>query len=142
MGIKIYLFIFIILSIMNDVSLSQVSREWISTYNYNTEDAKAIEVDNSGNVYVTGTSGTDYATVKYNSSGVQQWASRYNGTGNSSDYANSIAVDGLGNVYVTEEALERGQALILQRSNTIHPAFSSGLQGITVREIILMKHSQ
>ncbi len=108
MGIKIYLFIFIILSIMNDVSLSQVSREWISTYNYNTEDAKAIEVDNSGNVYVTGTSGTDYATVKYNSSGVQQWASRYNGTGNSSDYANSIAVDGLGNVYVTGGSIGTG----------------------------------
>ena len=108
MRIKIYSFIFIILSIMNDVSLSQVSREWISKYNYNTEDAKAIEVDNSGNVYVTGTSGTDYATVKYNLSGVQQWASRYNGTGNSTDYANSIAVDGLGNVYVTGGSIGTG----------------------------------
>jgi hypothetical protein len=55
-------------------------------------------------VYVTGSSiGTnyDYATIKYNSSGVQQWVIRYNGPGNSYDYASSLAVDGSGNVYVT-----------------------------------------
>ena len=59
-------------------------------------------------MYVTGTSGTfsgtkaDYATVKYNSLGVQQWAERYNGPpGNGTDQAKSIVLDNLGNVYVT-----------------------------------------
>ncbi|MDQ3021641.1 MAG: SBBP repeat-containing protein [Bacteroidota bacterium] len=68
----------------------------------------SIELDGAGNVYVTGESHSstipiraDYAIVKYNSSGVQQWVSRYNGSGNSHDYAYSIAVGPSGNVCVT-----------------------------------------
>lgn len=68
--------------------------------------AYSIGVDNTGNVYVTGTSmnntgAYDYVTLKYNSSGVQQWLARYNGTGNSYDYGHALAVDDTGNVYVT-----------------------------------------
>ena len=82
---------------------------WVKRYNGsgNSEDkAFSIAVDGSGNVYVTGNSygsGTkyDYATIKYNSSGVQQWLQRYNGPGDSTDYAFSVAVDGSSNVYVT-----------------------------------------
>jgi uncharacterized delta-60 repeat protein len=73
---------------------------------YNDDEARAIAVDGSGNVYVTGSSGGsgtyyDYATIKYNSLGQEQWVVRYNGPGNRGDFADAIAVDGFGNVYVT-----------------------------------------
>ena len=66
--------------------------------------ALAIATDSSGNVYITGYSpsantGQDIPIVKYNSSGVQQWAARYDY--NSQDEQGwDIVVDGSGNVYV------------------------------------------
>jgi uncharacterized delta-60 repeat protein len=89
---------------------AQVIQSWANKYNGpgNYQDyAYAIATDGSGNVYVTGGSwgnnGTeyDYATVKYNSAGVQQWVQRYDGPSSSNDVAVAIAVDASGNSYVT-----------------------------------------
>jgi hypothetical protein len=82
---------------------------WVARYNgpgNSHERPIAIEVDETGNVYVTGESNgagtsTDYATIKYDSSGNQLWVARYNGPGNYSDYIRAFAVDAGGNVYVT-----------------------------------------
>ncbi len=86
---------------------SEGVQQWINRYNLGGDDvAKDIAVDSEGNVYVTGWSegiGTsiDYATIKYNSAGVQQWVARYNGPDSLGDGAFALALDASGNVYVT-----------------------------------------
>lgn len=83
--------------------------QWVGRYNgpgNADDDAYLVKVDNAGNVYISGAStgsgtGLDYCVVKYNSAGVQQWASRYNGPGNATDEVYSLQFDNSGNVYIT-----------------------------------------
>ncbi|MDI6767397.1 MAG: T9SS type A sorting domain-containing protein [Bacteroidota bacterium] len=82
---------------------------WEVYYNYSAKSAdkaKAIAVDTAKNVYVTGSSnggasGLDYATVKYDSNGIEKWVVRYNGPGNGEDQPSALAVNDSMNVYVT-----------------------------------------
>ena len=91
------------------VFAQEVDTAWVRRYNgpVNGDDrACALVVDGSDNIYVTGYStgngtGTDYATVKYNSSGNQLWERRHNLLGNGNDYAYATTLDGYGNICVT-----------------------------------------
>ena len=81
---------------------------WVRIYDgpgNSFDQACAMTVDASYNVYVTGQSwsGTydDYATIKYCANGDTGWVRRYNGPGDSTDHALAIEVDGFGNVFVT-----------------------------------------
>jgi hypothetical protein len=82
---------------------------WVRRYNgpgNEDDEAVALAVDNSGNVYVTGRSkgsGThfDYLTIKYSPQGDEVWVRRYNGPGNGDDFAYAVAVDDSGYVCVT-----------------------------------------
>lgn len=90
--------------------------QWAAIYNgpgNGKDSAASIALDDTGNVFVTGKSlgsgtSSDYATIKYTSSGVQDKVARYNGTGNKNDGANSISVDKFGNVYVTGTSFGSG----------------------------------
>lgn len=83
--------------------------QWSAVYNGAadfTDHPYAIAIDDSFNVYVTGqatgiNTGYDYATVKYNPAGVQQWVAIYHHNDNYGDRAYDIAVDSFHNVYVT-----------------------------------------
>ncbi len=82
-------------------------QQWVASYDFNSLDdrARGLYVDGSGNVFVTGfsqgtSSGKDIVTIKYNSSGTQQWVARYNGTNNTDDEGYQVLVDGSSNVWV------------------------------------------
>ncbi len=82
---------------------------WTNRYNgpgSNTDEARAVLVDGNNAVIVAGSSygsgsDSDFATVKYSSGGVPLWTNRYNGPGNSTDWAFAAAVDHSNNVVVT-----------------------------------------
>ncbi|UCG29301.1 MAG: SBBP repeat-containing protein, partial [candidate division WOR-3 bacterium] len=82
--------------------------QWVARYDGPSsvsDEGAGIAIDHEGNIYVTGpsdgTDATDYATVKYDSAGVEQWVARYDGPNNYDDYSFAIAVHNGGSVYVT-----------------------------------------
>ena len=104
-----------LLAISVPVLADTVEPEWAVRYNGpGGFGARAMVVDNSGNIYVTGsfsdgiTPHTDYATIKYDANGNQLWMARYNGPGSLSDFASAIAIDNNGNVYVTGHSWVEG----------------------------------
>ncbi|MGE5798161.1 MAG: SBBP repeat-containing protein, partial [Ignavibacteria bacterium] len=82
--------------------------QWVGIFDQDDEFDGGVSVaaDAAGNVYAAGTTTSsslnqDFVVVKYNSSGMEQWAKLYNGTGNSTDNGVKVAVDNQQNVYVT-----------------------------------------
>lgn len=93
--------------ILINLCYSQPTLEWVRLYpdtNTFRAYASALALDDSGNVYVAGSTDSSnrvgYCTIKYSGSGIQQWASRFLGplyvTG-----LRAIALDRFSNVYVT-----------------------------------------
>ncbi|HET6991456.1 MAG TPA: SBBP repeat-containing protein, partial [Bacteroidia bacterium] len=86
---------------------------WVRTVNgsLNSDDeANAVVVDASGNVFMTGytkdtITGNDYCTVKYNSSGTLLWIIKYNfATANGTDRATAMSLTPTGDIIVTGES--------------------------------------
>jgi hypothetical protein len=86
-------------------------QQWVARFNgpgNDKDQAYSIKTDQYDNVYVVGYSVTtssstpDYVTIKYNSSGVQQWVRYHNGTSNGADLAFAMVVDtATSDVYIT-----------------------------------------
>lgn len=87
---------------------------WTARYDgtaYKQDCIYGLKIDDSGNVYVTGSSqnpssqysdvSQDIVTIKYNSAGKQQWLQRFNGVDNFQDLPYSITLDKNHNVFVT-----------------------------------------
>ncbi|HEX5654112.1 MAG TPA: T9SS type A sorting domain-containing protein, partial [Chitinophagaceae bacterium] len=96
-----------------DVSGNQ---QWSARFNgsFNGIDlARSIALDGSGNIYVTGhctvndgsrNGGTNYATVKYDNTGAEQWVALYDNPDKPGSDGFAVAVDALDNVYVTGQS--------------------------------------
>jgi hypothetical protein len=95
---------------------------WAKPYNNDDKDghdeATAMTIDASGDIYVTGRSkgsgtGFDYYTIKYFSDdGRRFWVARYNNEDeNGEDQAWAIVVDSSGNVYVTGSSQGSGTSI-------------------------------
>jgi hypothetical protein len=90
---------------------------WARTYNGpadSSDQARDIEVDTAGNVYITGTSrgiGTlsDIVTIKYNAAGGEEWVERYDNPDTSAgDGGFGIEIDDASNVYVVGQSQGMG----------------------------------
>ncbi|UMY65586.1 SBBP repeat-containing protein [Flavobacterium sp. HJ-32-4] len=106
-------------------------QQWATIYDNGIGDNRAtnIGMDSSGNVYVTGQSdvGTasvnyDIVTLKYNSSGVQQWLKTYSGTALDDDIPTAFYVSPSGNVIIagmtdTDAAANVSNNYVVQKYN-------------------------
>ena len=65
----------------------------------------AVAVDATGRVYATGTAYNgadwDFWTIKYSSSGVEQWRKTASGGATGDDFAYALKIDATGNAYIT-----------------------------------------
>jgi uncharacterized delta-60 repeat protein len=96
---------------------SSGDQQWLREYNGphpGGDFTSSMIFDATGNIILTGvtnrfgTQGSDYATVKYDAAGVQQWVSLYSGTPTGKDEAFDVASDAAGNIYVTGESAGNG----------------------------------
>lgn len=112
---------------------------WFRTYDgpgSNIDQAFKIAVDNAGNAYITGFStgagtGYDYATIKYDANGIQQWVKRFSGPGSNQDFGRDIALDNSGNVYVTGSCVFGGNRdyITIKYDNDGHEIWSASYNG-------------
>lgn len=109
---------------LSSVVCGQVWEEWVARYvspGFDDDSGNYLALDLEGNVYVTGCTSVnpswDYLTIKYSSSGLQEWAVIYDSPWHGNDFAQDIAVSSQGNAYVTgwsEDSLYNTTAITIK----------------------------
>ena len=112
-AVRVALFASVLLALVMPAAQAAATRLWVHRYdNGDIDEATAIALDNSGNVYVAGRSHggatqEDYLVIKYGPNGAVKWMRRYDAAG-LWDGARGVAVDDSGNVYVTGRSFGSG----------------------------------
>ncbi|HLG39031.1 MAG TPA: SBBP repeat-containing protein [Chitinophagaceae bacterium] len=90
---------------------------WVEKYGStlnNVDEAFALALDDTGNVYVTGkianTGGSDFCLLKYDNNGILLWDTSYNGPANNIDVAKLIKIDNSGNICIAGSSVGVGSA--------------------------------
>ena len=85
------------------------TEQWVANFDgqENLDDAAfSLALDNTGNVVVTGSAYSssnlfDFATVKYDNNGVQQWAQYFDAGYGKDEIALAVKTDNIGNIFIT-----------------------------------------
>lgn len=125
---------------------------WSQSYNGSAnllDEAFAIELDDSGNVIVTGRSrgnksgydtGYDIVTIKYNSEGIQQWMAVYDGPSGQDDIGYNLVSDQVGNIYVCGSTINTGssqQCIVLKYNSSGSLLWTKNLESEKSTHILL-----
>ncbi len=99
-------FLFLLILFSSQSLQSQVKQDWVRIFGSPSNEiyeVTGLAVDNSGNVFVSGSvegaTLSDFITIKYNSSGAEQWVRIF--TGPVEDRIIDMALDNSGNICVT-----------------------------------------
>lgn len=123
------------------------TQSWVKNYDgtgHENDFSYAVASDASSNIYITGQSGVsngNATTIKYNSSGVQQWLMNYDGGATTIDRGNAICVDNSANVYAAGRTgyssllIKYSQAAPLVNPVTASPQSSS--QATSANELLI-----
>jgi hypothetical protein len=86
-------------------------QQWTASFNDNydeDDEANALALDNSGNIYVAGYTyngdNLDYKTIKYDPNGNVKWEIEFNSLYNDDDKATNISVDNNGDIIVAGQS--------------------------------------
>ncbi len=125
---------------LNSAGVQQWAARLNGTANQN-DFGSSIAVDNTGNVYCCGLinrtgSNEDLATVKLNSSGVQQWIEYYNWV-NGFESGQKIQLDASGNIYVSGKSMNASNnydIITLKYNNSGANQFTVRFNGVSNKD--------